>query len=250
MDSLTAAPLVGTDGAQFPFWSPDSRFIAYTAQNKLLKIPGAADPTQTLCAVDGTASGAWSRDGVIVFSQGTSALFRVSSTGGQPMPFTRLAAGHTVHHFPSFLPDGRHVLFHVAASSQDLDGTYGASLDTGESKRVLGADSGAVYDRRSEYLLFARQGTLLAQSFDLKTLTVADEPLQVANGSNRLSTPAFSPSPCRTTACSRTGWHRPGELPNGLGRPTGENERDGRTRGELPRTRPHNRWEPGGDASP
>ena len=180
MDSLTAAPLVGTDGAQFPFWSPDSRFIAYSAQNKLLKIPASGGPTQPLCAVDGMAGGAWSRDGVIVFSQGTSALFRVSSAGGQPMPLTRLAAGHTVHHFPSFLPDGRHVLFHVAASSNDLDGTYVASMDTGESKRVLGADSGAIYDRRSGHLLFVRQGTLLAQSFDLKTLTLADEPLPVA----------------------------------------------------------------------
>ena len=88
-----------------------------------------------------------------------------------------------MHHFPSFLPDGRHVLFHVAASSNDLDGNYVASMDTGESKRVLGADSGAIYDRRSGHLLFVRQGTLLAQSFDLKTLTLADEPLPVAEQS-------------------------------------------------------------------
>ncbi len=197
MDSLTAAPLLGTDGAQFPFWSPDSRFIAYTAQNKLLKIAAGGGLTQTLCAVDGMASGAWSRDDVIVFNQGTSTLFRVSSEGGQPVPLTRLAAGHTVHNFPSFLPDGRHVLFYVAASSKDLDGTYVVSLDTGESKRLLGADSGAIYDPGSEYLLFVRQGTLLAQSFDLKTLTLAGEPLPVAEqieSSVYLGVPAFSVS--------------------------------------------------------
>ena len=110
-------------------------------KNKLLKIAASGGPTQTVCAVDGTASGAWNRGGVIVFNQGTSTLFRVSSAGGQPVPLTRLAAGHTAHNFPSFLPDGRHVLFHVAASSKDLDGIYVASLETGESKRLLGAES-------------------------------------------------------------------------------------------------------------
>ena len=54
------------------------------------------------------------------------------------------------------------------------------SLETGESKRLLGGDSGAIYDPGNEYLLFVRQGTLLAQSFDVKTLALADEPLSVA----------------------------------------------------------------------
>jgi Tol biopolymer transport system component len=146
----------------------------------LQRIAASGGPSQTLCAVNGTASGAWSRDGVIVFNQGTSTLFRVSSAGGQPVQLTRFAAGKTFHHFPSFLPDGRHVLFHVAASSKDVDGIYVVSLDTGESKRLLAADSGAIYEPRSEYLLFVRQGTLMAQSFDVKTLTLADEPLSVA----------------------------------------------------------------------
>ena len=184
IDSLTAQPLAGTDGASWPFWSPDSRQIAYFAAGKLMKIAASGGPPQTLCTLGGSTfagrGGAWNRDGVIVFNNGPGPLFRVSSAGGQASPALPLATGQLGQSFPSFLPDGRHVLFYADAPSTEVSGIYVVSLDSGESKRLLAADSGGLYARESGYLLFVRQGTLLAQSLDPKSLTLADEPFPVA----------------------------------------------------------------------
>jgi hypothetical protein len=179
IDALTAQPLAGTDAAQFPFWSPDSRFIGYFTQDKLMKIAASGGPSQTLCAVNSGRGGTWSREGQIVFGGFAGSLFRVSSAGGQPSAVTRLGSGQTDHRFPSFLPDARHVLFYVQGY-EGIAGVYMASLDTGDTKRLMVADSGSVYDARTGYLMFVRQGTLLAQSFDPKTLALADEPFPIA----------------------------------------------------------------------
>jgi Tol biopolymer transport system component len=179
IDSLTAQTLAGTDGAAFPFWSPDSRFIGYFSNNRLLKIDVTGGPPQTVCTCNGRGA-TWSRDGVIVLNNGQGPLHRVSSAGGEPSPFTRLVTGQQGHGFPSFLPDGRHVLYYASASAQAIAGVYVASLDTGETKRLLDASSGALYAASAGYLLFVRDGTLLAQPFDAKTLTLSSEPLPVA----------------------------------------------------------------------
>ena len=183
IDSLTAQPLPGTDDAAYPFWSPDSRFIAYFAQQKLLKIAASGGPPQTLCntGVDGNRGGTWSQDGTIVFNAGPGkTLSRVSSAGGQPSEFMRLAKGQTAYVFPWFLPDGRHFLFYAYAASDDVAGVYVGSLDAADSKRLAGADTAAVYDSQSGHLLFVRQGTLLAQPFDPKTLALAGESFPIA----------------------------------------------------------------------
>ncbi len=168
IESVTSQSLAGTDGASYPFWSPDSRFIAFFAGGKLMKIPAAGGPTQTLCAGFGRG-GTWGREGVIVFNAGPGPLLRVSSAGGEPVPVTKEAGS-----FPSFLPDGRHVMFFRNAGRIDV-----ASVDGGELKPLINADSGAIYARNG-YLLFVRQGTLLAQAFDAKTLTLSGEAFPIA----------------------------------------------------------------------
>jgi eukaryotic-like serine/threonine-protein kinase len=180
IDSLTAQPLAGTEGAAFPFWSPDSRFVGLFSNGKLVKIDVTGGPPQTVCMCSGRGA-TWNREGVIVFNDGQGPLFRVSSGGGQPSPLTQLAAGQQGHVFPSFLTDGRHVLYYVInTSSQAMAGVYVASLETGETKRIVDASSGALYATSAGYLLFVRDGTLLAQSFDAKKLTLSGEPLTVA----------------------------------------------------------------------
>ena len=184
VDSLTAQPLPGTDDAAYPFWSPDSRFIGYFAQQKVLKIAASGGPPQTLGNTGVTANrgGAWSQDGTIVFSTGPNRTFsRVSSAGGQPSEFMRLANGQTFYSSPWFLPDGRHFLFYAGATSDEVAGIYVGSLDAAaESTRLAGADSAAVYDSQSGHLLFVRQGTLLAQPFDPRTLALAGESFPIA----------------------------------------------------------------------
>jgi serine/threonine protein kinase len=182
IDSLTAQPLPGTDGAAFPFWSPDSRFIAYFAQQKLLKIAASGGPPQTLCDTEGIRGGTWSQDGTIVYNAGAGrTLSRVSSAGGQSSEFMRLTKEQTGYEFPWFLPDGRHFLFYSLAASEAVAGVYVSSLDAAaESTRLVGADSAAVYDALSGHLLFVRQGTLFAQPFDPKALALTGESFPIA----------------------------------------------------------------------
>ena len=143
---------------------------------------GGRRAAQTLCTgVDGNRGGAWNPDGTIVFNTGPArGLSRVSSAGGQASEFMHLTNGQIAYAFPWFLPDGRHFLFYGSATSDDVAGVYVGSLDAAESKRLVGADTSAVYDTRSGHLLFVRQGTLLAQPFNLKTLALTGDSFPIA----------------------------------------------------------------------
>src|SRR5262245_2630601 len=182
-DSMDAQPLAGTEGVQgLPFWSPDSRHIAFAANGKLQSIEFSGGPVQVICSVDLGVEGAWSRYGTIIFyrtvrggSQG--GLYRVSDRGGEPVALTtpNPALNETSHHLPKFLPDGRHFLY----LAQQPNTVYVGSLDTKETKRLLSADSAAVYAPPG-YLLFVRQGTLLAQAFDAGRLELTGEQIRIA----------------------------------------------------------------------
>jgi len=179
LDSLNIQMLPGTEGASLPFWSPDSKSIAFSASGKLKRMDLAGSPPQTLCDTLGwIGGGAWSQDDVILFRPDvTGPLYRVSATGGEPKPVTELNLSHqeTYHAYPEFLPDGHHFLFYVASSRRGKSGIYVGSLDSKERKRVLDADSKAVY--ASGYLLYSRGNTLTAQQFDWKGLELVSEPV-------------------------------------------------------------------------
>jgi hypothetical protein len=184
IDLLTPRALAGTDEAAWPFWSPDSRFLAYMASGRLLRIAAAGGPPEVVCALNADVGlgGTWRREGVIVFNGGGSpgGLLRVPSAGGHPVPLIKGSGS-----FPSFLPDGRHVLFYAAPiGSLEGPGVYVASIDGGDPKRLLAADSGAIYDARKGDLLFERQGTLLAQRFNPKALALQQEPFPIVERIN------------------------------------------------------------------
>lgn len=199
VDSLTAQPLAGTEGASYPFWSPDSRAIGYAITGKLMRVAATGGPSTTLCALNPgiiSRGGAWSRDGVIVFNNGPAALYRVPASGGDATVMGKLPEGETGRQFPAFLPDGRHFLYH-AGGSEEKGGVYVGSLDTGDTTRVLSASTGAVFDQRTGHLLFVRQGTLLAQVFDPTTFAVTGDPFPVAERVESATVPglvAFSVS--------------------------------------------------------
>ncbi len=171
LDSLELKGLAGTDGAAWPFWSPDSAFLAFFAQGKLKKIAVGGGPAQTLCDAPAARGGTWNRDGVILFAPGsTGALYRVSSAGGVPTPVTTTSGSHR---YPQFLPDGRHFLY-LAREGPDKRGVSFGSLDGTATLRLFPDDSNAVYvagpgaSRQTTpgHVLFLRQGTLMAQPFD------------------------------------------------------------------------------------
>jgi len=182
LDSLTAQALSGTEDASYPFWSPDSRFVGFFAQAKLKKIDVSGGPATTLCDAQFGRGGTWNRDGVIVFTPSTqSPLYRVSSAGGEATLATALDTSRleTSHRWPYFLPDGRHFLYLVRSSKQEHQGIYVGSLDTQEAKRLAPADLSMAYAPPG-YLLFVREGILLAQPFDAGGLEFTGEAYPVA----------------------------------------------------------------------
>jgi hypothetical protein len=98
LDTLDAKGLAGTEGGVSPFWSPNNRSLGFFADGKLKRIDVAGGPPVTLCDTMPGISGAWSPDGVIVFSEGLGTpLQKVSASGGCRLrpPFCRRASGTT-----------------------------------------------------------------------------------------------------------------------------------------------------------
>ena len=181
LDSRVPQPLSGTEGATYPFWSPDSRFIAFLAQNKLKKIDASGGEVVTLSDASFASTGAWSRDDVILFTPtGNSPLYRVAASGGTQTQVTTLdtSSGDTQHSFPSFLPDGRHFLYFVLGSQASRlvpRGVYVGALDSkGPGKLIQSGGSHAQF--ANGHLIFLRHGALLAQAFDGDRLELKGEP--------------------------------------------------------------------------
>ncbi|MDP3718717.1 MAG: protein kinase [Acidobacteriota bacterium] len=189
LDATAPRLLAGTEGASSPFWSPDSRWIAFFSQGKLKRIAIAGGETQILCDTGAGGGGTWSRDDVILFapaSSGESGLVRVPGGGGTPVPVTALdpTRGESNHLWPQFLPDGRHYLYVVRA--RESSGLYVGSLDSTDRTQLLGdQDLGDEYSRveyvAPGYLLFVRNRALLAQPYDAATRRVVGEVIQVAD---------------------------------------------------------------------
>jgi Tol biopolymer transport system component len=182
LDSLASRPLAGTEGANGPFWSPDSRFLAFFAGRKLKKIDAVGGPALTLCDAANARGGSWSNAGVIVFTPNTAGgLFRVPEAGGSAVPLTGpdQALGENSHRWPWFLPDGRHFLYTARNSDSEKSAVYVADLDSKDRRRVLSANSNAVYAPPG-YLLFVRERTLMAQPFDAAKTQTTGDPFPVA----------------------------------------------------------------------
>jgi Tol biopolymer transport system component len=175
-----ARPLPGTEGGQYPFWSPNGEFIGFFANGKLKRVALSGGPSQVLADAPGYASGTWGRGGDIVFTPSNrSPLLRIRSAGSAPEILTTLdeSRGENSHRYPQFLPDGRRFLF--TARSSEETGIYLGSLDSSDVKRLLTAQSNAVYVEPG-YLLLGRDGTLLAQRFDLGTLELTGDTFAIA----------------------------------------------------------------------
>ena len=131
--ATAAQPLAGTEGAAFPFWSPDSRSVGFFADGKLKRLDLGGGQPQVLTDAF-SRGGTWNADGVILFARTAGGpLFRVSASGGEAVAVTKLDR-QSSHRFPSFLPDGRHFLFY-AQGTPDTGGIYLGSLDSRQTRR-------------------------------------------------------------------------------------------------------------------
>jgi serine/threonine protein kinase/Tol biopolymer transport system component len=182
LDGLEARELKGTENADLPFWSPDGRHLGFFANGQLKKIDIAIGSPQVLWEPFVNTPGAtWGPDGVILFG-GPEGISRISAAGGEPSLVTRTdrSRGEKNHYFPQFLPDGRRFLFFVMSSGEETSGIHVGSLDSQDTRFLLGTELRAVYAEPG-YLLFQREGTLFAQALDPFDLELRSEPVRIAD---------------------------------------------------------------------
>ncbi len=169
LDALSSRALPGTEGGMFPFWSPDSRSIAFFTDQKLKRIEVGGGAPVTICDATLPRGGSWNQNGTIVAALSYNAgIYRVSASGGVPAAITKVDnVTYSSHRWPWFLPDGRHFLYvavnHNSPASPDT-GVFVASLDGKENRLLFHTFSSAIY--ASGHLLFQRDNSLVAQPFD------------------------------------------------------------------------------------
>ena len=187
LDSLTARPLTGTEGAIHPFWSPNSRVIAFFSQGKLRKIPVAGGSPEVICDAPDGRGGSWGKGDVIVFAPfSKGSLLKVAAEGGAPVEVAKpdRTRGDTGLRFPCFLPDGRHFLYVSLPRKPGGFDVFVAALDGGGHRRIMSASSAPVYAEPT-HLLLTLGDRLVAQRFDLsnlqtvgKAVPIGDAPVQ------------------------------------------------------------------------
>jgi predicted Ser/Thr protein kinase len=184
LDSATGRVLPGTEGAAYPFWSPDGRSIGFFAGDKLLRLDLGGGEPSVICSTQTGRGATWTQDGRIVFG-GPPGLFLVSAAGGSPTQITKTdsASGEVGHRWPEMLPGG-HFLYWVAGDKPENSKVYISSLsDSGTRVQLLISNGNAVYAPGGDgkaYLLWLRGETLVAQELDVDGLRLSGEPHAIA----------------------------------------------------------------------
>ena len=188
LDSPEVSPILGTQGGQAPFFSPDGEWLGFWASGKLMKVAVNGGPALTVCDPCDIFGATWGPDDTIVFSSvdadGRSRLFQIPAAGGVPTALTQPASagGEFGHAWPEFLPGGNTLLFTSATSnSMDAAQIEALNLESGE-RRVL--VQGGTYPRYAPtgHLVYHRAGTLMAVPFDPDSVEVTGEPAPVLEG--------------------------------------------------------------------
>jgi len=178
--------LPGTEDASLPFWSPDSRDLGFFAGAALKRVAASGGPVRVIVEYVGPFGGyggAWAADGTVAYSgTASTGLSRVSADGGATTVLTKPPTEDWAHFWPSFLPDGRRFLFTAKlwtrAAEASEQGIYLGSLDSPAIQKLLPDLSSAVYAPPG-YLVFSREGRLMAAPFDLAAGRVTGTPAPI-----------------------------------------------------------------------
>jgi eukaryotic-like serine/threonine-protein kinase len=180
-----------TEGATSPFFSADSRWLAYFVGTRLVRVPVEGGAPQPICEAGEVRGASWGSDGTIVFSSGTSGLRRVPASGGKAEPLIApdLKRGEVAFYWPQILPGNETVLFCSYAGRPQVSLL---SLKTGKRQDLTEGD-GALYSPTG-HLLFTRGSSLFAAPFDLARLELTGPAIGLIDGVKSLSpfrTPLF-----------------------------------------------------------
>ena len=179
--SRQARSLPDTEGAVYPFWSPDGKSLGFFADGKLKKLDIAGGPVQIICDARSGRGGTWNKDGVIIFTPSgllATGLYQVPAAGGTATRVTVPDAGRgeDSHRWPMFLPDQKHFLYLAAnvSGKTEPDAIFVGALNSSEKKFLIKATGNAVYVTPG-YLVFYRDKTLFVQRFDAAKLELTGE---------------------------------------------------------------------------
>jgi eukaryotic-like serine/threonine-protein kinase len=201
-DEPLARPVPGTEGASTPFWSPDSESVAFFGETalKTVNLADAAPIVHVLAAAfpargGGRGGGTWSQTNLIVYAPSRlTELYAIDARGGTPRPITRLSMEirETAHQWPQFLPDGRHFLYTAINRRAEDNAVYMASIDSPTRTLLVKGATRALFAPPG-YLIFARDGSLMAQRFEPATSRISDTARALVGISN-LTDVTFSSS--------------------------------------------------------
>ena len=182
LGGFNTAPLRDTDGASYPFFSPDGKFIGFFTEGKLKKINIEGGVPQVICDAARSRGASWNRDGVIIFAPTSrDPIYRIDPSG-TARALTKLSNGEFTHRWPWFLPDGKHFLYMAESVKNGLTSfaVYAASIDDPDHRKfVLSAPSQTYY--AEGYVLFSRDKVVFAQKFDPSALELSGEPVAIAD---------------------------------------------------------------------
>ncbi len=180
IDEAEGRPIANATATETPFWSPDSRQLAFFSDEKLKIVDLDSGRIETVTEVVHPRGGDWSASGAIVFATDTG-IERIArdGTGRQHVTTIDSSVGEYRHGWPEFLPDGRRFLYVIRSRTEERNGVYLGSLDSGVRKRIMPAYSRVKYVSTG-HLLFVRNGTLLTQRFDESSAELRGEPTVLA----------------------------------------------------------------------
>jgi len=184
LDGVVARSIDGTEGALRPFWSPDSKSLAFFSGRSLRKVPVGGGAVLTISEFAGGADGTWSPEGMILFDAGpTDSINSVQASGGAVTGMTTIdrSRGEVGHAWPQFLPGGKHYLFLALGSNPESTTIKVGTVGSKEVVRVASGPYSRMEYAPPGYILFARDRALMAQRFDAKKFRLQGEPFVVAD---------------------------------------------------------------------
>jgi Tol biopolymer transport system component len=200
LDQVTLRQLPGTDGAEAPFWSPDSHWIAFVADRKLKKIAASGGAVQVISDVPTDfRGGSWGPGDTVLFGSVRLPISSVSASGGKPTALTVLDRSklEASHRYPEILPDARHFVYVIFSGNRDRNGLYAESLEGGSKKFLGQLNASAVYVPPG-FMLFVERNALLGQAFDTERLELTGQRFLVAERVARSSAWLSAVSASRT----------------------------------------------------